>query len=480
MTSRSATKLAELIRARSVSPVEVVEGFLRRIDELNPRLNAIVTLAPDVLEQARASEARIMRGEPLGPLEGVPLTVKDTIDTAGLRTTSGARPRAGNLPREDAPSVARLKRAGAILLGKTNVSEMALTYESDNPLFGRTNNPHDISRTAGGSSGGEAAAVSACLCAAGLGSDLSGSIRIPAHFCGIAGLKPTTGRVPSAGHFPPTTGPYSLGAALGPMARSVEDLSLILSVVAGFNSSESFSAPMFASALREARSPELLLRGSCAAWYADDGVSPVTEETRVAVRSAARALEEAGLLVTERLPPGIGQGPDLWQSLFSRAILDSLQATYAGRVEEAGEFVRYMMKSVAATAPPSMDEFTRAWAERDRLRAALVNWMDETQLIIAPVGACPAFAHGTRRIETGGKTLSVFRAFGYSQTYNVFGLPSVCVPAAQTPEGLPIGVQIIGRPFEEDAVLAAATLVEEALGGWQPPAALSPEGHNPL
>jgi Asp-tRNA(Asn)/Glu-tRNA(Gln) amidotransferase A subunit family amidase len=474
---QSARKLAELIRTRAASPVEVAEGFLRRIEEVNPQLNAIVTLAPDVLERARASEARIMRGEALGALEGVPLTVKDTIDTRGLRTTSGARPRAGNIPREDATAVARLKAAGAILLGKTNVSEMALTYESDNPLFGRTGNPYDLRRTAGGSSGGEAAAISACLSAAGLGSDMSGSIRIPAHFCGIAGLKPTTGRVPCAGHFPPATGPSSLGATIGPMARTVSDLSLILSVVAGFNKSEFVSAPMKSATLEEARRPDM--RGWRVAWYAYDGVSPVTEETRGAVQSAARALEEAGLTVSERVPPGIGHGPDLWLSLFSRAIREPLQATYGGRVEEAGEFVRFMMSAFEAV-PPSADEFVRAWTARDVSRAALVQWMEEIPLIVAPVGAMPAFAHGTRRIETGGQNLSVFRAFGYAQTYNVFGLPSVCVPAARTLEGLPIGVQIIGRPFEEEAVLAAAQVVEEALGGWQQPPALSLEGHNPL
>lgn len=477
LTSQSATKLAELIRTRAASPVEVAEAYLRRIEELNPRLNAIVTLAPDVLECARAAEARVMRGETLGALDGVPLTVKDTIDTEGLRTTSGARPRTGNVPPKDAPAVARLKAAGAILLGKTNVSEMALTYESDNPLFGRTRNPHDLSRTPGGSSGGEAAAISAGLSPAGLGSDLSGSIRIPAHFCGIMGLKPTTGRVPAAGHFPPTTGPYSLGAALGPMARSVADLSLIFSVLAGSNRSEFVSAPV-KSATPETLRPALL-RGVRVAWYTDDGVTPVTESTRGAVQTAVRALEEAGLVASEQLPPGIDRGPDLWLSLFSRAIREPLLATYGGREEEGGEFVRFLMNSFTA-APPTMDEFVSVWAERDRLLEALLEWMEEIPLVVAPVGATNAFEHGTRRIDAGGQTMSVFRAFGYSQTYNVFGLPSVCVPAARTPEGLPVGVQLIGRPFEEGAVLAAALIVEEALGGWQPPPALSLPGHNPL
>ncbi|MBD0326454.1 MAG: amidase, partial [Pyrinomonadaceae bacterium] len=178
---------------------------------MNPSLNAVVTLAPDALEHARVAEEALMRGAVKGALHGVPVTVKDTIDTEGLRTTCGSLLRAENVPATDATAVARLKAAGAIVLGKTNTAEMALTYEADNAVFGRTNNPHDARRTSGGSSGGEAAAISAHLSPAGLGSDLMGSIRVPAHFCGIAGLKPTTGRVPSVGHTPPATGALSLG-----------------------------------------------------------------------------------------------------------------------------------------------------------------------------------------------------------------------------------------------------------------------------
>lgn len=466
LTGSSATRLAELIRTRAVSPLEVVEAHLRRIERLNPQLNAIVTVAPDALERAREAQGRIMRGESPGQLEGVPVTVKDTIETAGLRTTSGSVVRASYRPVADAPAVRRLKAAGAIILGKTNVPEMALTYETDNPLFGRTNNPHDLRRTPGGSSGGCAAAVSAGLSPASLGSDLVGSIRIPAHFCGIAGLKPTTGRVPSAGHFPPATGPYSLAAAVGPMARKVSDLSLLLDVIAGYHAPESVSAPMAgAIGSRPIRS----LKGWRVGWYTDDGVSPVTEETRRAVRAAACALEDAGLAASECSPPGVSLGPSLWLALFSRAIRGHLTATYAGREESAGAYVRHLMSSLEAGPQPSQDEFIKAWEARDRWRAALVEWMKETPLLLAPVGAAPAFEHGARRIEAGGQSLKVFRAFGYSQTFNVYGLPAVSVPAGRSLEGLPIGVQIIGRPFEDEAVLVAASVVEEALGGWQPP-----------
>src|ERR1700682_5117970 len=238
----SANRLAELIRRRALSPVEVAKAYLSRIENLNPSLNAIVTLAPDVIEQAQAAEARLMSAGSVGPLHGVPLTIKDTIETAGLRTTSGSAVCAPHVPQTDAPAVARLKAAGAIILGKTNTAEMAMDYTADNLLFGRTNNPHDSSRTPGGSSGGEAAAIATGLSAGGLGTDLAGSIRIPAHFCGIAGLKPGSGRVPAEGEFPESIGPYSLGSVVGPMARNVEDLRLLFNVLAGAEQSRAGSS----------------------------------------------------------------------------------------------------------------------------------------------------------------------------------------------------------------------------------------------
>src|ERR1700730_17113290 len=233
IVSLSANKLAALIRERAISPVEVAAAYLSCIENLNPSLYAIVTLAPNVLEQAQEAEAALVRGDKVGPLHGVPLTIKDTIETAGLRTTSGSAVRAAHVPQSDAPAVARLKAAGAIILGKTNTAEMAMDYTADNPVFGRTNNPHDLSRTPGGSSGGQAAAIASGMSPRGLGSDLAGSIRIPAHFCGIAGRKPETARVPGAGQFPESIGPYSLGSAIGPMAHCVEDLQLLFDVLAG-------------------------------------------------------------------------------------------------------------------------------------------------------------------------------------------------------------------------------------------------------
>lgn len=445
-----------MVRRREASPLEIVEAQLEQIEKLNGRLNAIVTLAPDLLDQARAAGQKLNAPQNIGLLHGVPLTVKDTIETRGLRSTSGSRTRAHYVPSRDAPAVARLKEAGAIILGKTNAAEMAMDYTGDNPVFGRTNNPHNLTKTPGGSSAGEAVAIATCLSPGGLGSDLAGSIRIPAHFCGIAGLKPATGHVPGGGQFPPSTGPYSLGAVIGPMARSVSDLDLLFRVLT----------------TKTDQRADVDLKGVAVAWYADDGVAPVTEETRQAVRAAAQALTDAGLRVVEKRPPHVERGYELWLQLFSRASVVQLRSVYQGHEHEAGSFVSWRLKTADATPPPTLDQFIAAWMERDRLRDELLDWLSETPLIVAPVGATPAYDHDTLKVRVGDQTIGNFRAFSYAQAFNVFDLPVVTVPAGSSEDGLPIGVQIVGRPFDEDQLFAAAHIIEEALGGWRRPESL--------
>jgi len=460
LISKSAHELSELVRARIVSPVEIVESYLHRIDQINPSLNAIVTLAPDVLDQARDCEREVTQERMRGPLHGVPVTVKDTIATAGIRTTSGSRLLADFIPEVDALVVARLKKAGAIILGKTNTPEMAIPYETDNPVFGRTNNPSDLNRTAGGSSGGEAAAIAAYLSVAGIGSDLSGSIRVPAHFCGIAGLKPTTGLLSMDGHVPLATGPLSLGACVGPMARRVIDLAMLLKVMAGAQLA-TISESDF---VERARSQ---LSGESVACYADDGVAPVTEETSKAVEIAATALSAAGLQVRTERPPGVSDGSRLWVELFSRAASEQLREFYRGREAEAGPRVASILRQrqedpTFENKIKTAERAARAVVERERRREHLLEWMKATPLILAPVGAVPAFEHGADRVKVNQESISTFRAFSYSQTFNVFGLPAVSVPVSRTSSGLPIGVQIVGRPFAEDTVLAAAAIIEQS------------------
>jgi amidase len=469
LAEKSACELAELIRTRAASPVEVVESHLRRIPEVNPLLNAIVTLTPDILDRARAAEADLMSGREVGLLHGVPLTVKDTIDTEGLRTTSGSRLRVNNSPDRDAPVVTRLKAAGAIILGKTNTPEMAIPYETDNPVFGRTHNPHALGRTPGGSSGGEAAAIAAGLSPAGIGSDLSGSIRVPAHFCGIVGLQPTTGRVPMDGHTPRAEGLLSLGACIGPMARTIADLKRLFKVIA--------EPPSIETGHGALNQDVAVLSGVRVAWYSYDGLAPVTEETHAAILAAANALSDAGLEVNEETPPGISQGARLWVELFSRAASEQLREFYRGREDEAGPLVSTLLHESESANDlegkiSQAEKAAAAVLERERLREALLRWMKKIPLILAPVGSIHAFEHGARRVVVKGESLSVFRAFSYSRAFNVFGLPSVVVPAGRSKEGLPIGVQVVGRPFEEKIALAAAAIIEEALGGWQRPAQL--------
>jgi amidase len=448
--------------------VEIVAAHLRRIEEINPALNAIVTIADDVMDRARQAEADVLSGKNDGPLHGLPVTVKDTIDTAGLRTTAGSRVYANRIPEHDAPAVARLKSAGAVILGKTNTPEMAIPYETDNLVFGRANNPHDMDLTPGGSSGGEAAAIAACLSPAGIGSDLSGSIRVPAHFCGIAGLKPTVGRVPMQGHTPAATGPLSLGACIGPMARRVEDLALLFNVLADPTQFEISRTDLLLDADQ--------LRGLRISWYTDDEVAPVSDEIRGAVESTANVLAEAGLEVVQESPPGVSQGSQLWIESFSQAAAAEITSLYQAREGEAGPQVASLVREVNSRSNDFEDRIkaaerlAAAVLERERLREELLRWMKTTPLLLAPVGATVAFEHGAERVKTNGQSISIFRAFSYSQTFNVFGLPCVAVPVGYTAGGLPIGVQIIGRPFEERTVLGAASLVEEALGGWRQPA----------
>ncbi|HEX5707512.1 MAG TPA: amidase [Pyrinomonadaceae bacterium] len=463
LTRLSASRLAALIRRREVSPVEVVAAYLRRIEKLNPLLNAVVTLAPDAIERAREVETRLTRGDDAGALAGVPVTVKDTFETAGLRTTFGSRLFAEHVPAHDAEAVARLRESGAVIIGKTNAAELALDYTADNMVFGRTNNPFDFERTPGGSSGGCAAAVAACLTAASLGSDLVGSLRIPAHFCGVASFRPTAfGERASVGHLPPFEPPFSRGASAGAIARTVEDVILLDSVLG-----EGVAASRVREQLEKGglEVVERGLRVVRAAFYMFDGATQVTKETRASVEVAARALDAVGMNVSEETPPHVGRATELWLALFSSATREFVGRLYAGREELAGRAARAVLERPLPATEDAQDE---AWRTRDALRAELLRWLEETPVIVCPVGAVPALRHDAgRKIEVEGREMGAFRAFSYAQAFNVFDLPAVCVPVGVSPEGLPLGVQVAGHPEALDKVFAAALIVEEASGGWR-------------
>ena len=455
LTTKSLTELADLVRHRKVSPVEVLDAHLRRIDSLNGSLNAIITIAPNALEEARLAEQRLVEGGAVPPLLGVPVTIKDTIETAGIRSTSGSLVRKDFVPRVDAPAVARLRAAGAIVLGKTNTPEMAIPYETDNPIFGRTNNPYDHYRTPGGSSGGEAAAIASCLSPGGVGSDLSGSIRVPAHFCGIVGLKPTSGRIPLVGHIPQASGPLATAACLGPMARTVADVSLLYNVL----SAGEVEKPLALEELRRLR----------VSWYEHDGVSPVLPEISFALHAAVEALEKFGLRAVKQRPPGTEHGARLWIELFGEASASDLRDFYSGAEDLAGPRARKILEAPAPTSEQRAEALKLAIQERNRLRKRLLASLEESPLILAPVGATPAFSHNTKRVYVNGQTMRVFRAFSYAQTFNVFDLPAIVVRAGQTKTGIPIGIQIVGPPNREQLILTVAAILETELGGWRPP-----------
>src|SRR5213082_211977 len=255
LTFLPAVQMAEQIRHRKISPVELVEAHLRKIKKLNPVLNDFVQVdAEGAFRQAREAEVAVRRGAKLGALHGVPVSIKISIEVAGFRCEAGTKLRQGYVARGDAPLVSRLRKAGAIIVGVTNTPELLMAWETDNLLYGRTNNPWDLTRTPGGSSGGEAAAIASGMSAGGVGSDGGGSIRVPAHFSGICGLKPTPGRVPISGHWPESAGPFALLGVVGPMARTVADLELIFRVIAGFDSGDAMATPI---PLRDVSADEL-------------------------------------------------------------------------------------------------------------------------------------------------------------------------------------------------------------------------------
>jgi Asp-tRNA(Asn)/Glu-tRNA(Gln) amidotransferase A subunit family amidase len=464
----SLIEMAAMVRARKISPVELVEAQLERIERLNPRLNAFVAVDSErARSQAKVAEAvstsRSTKGA-LGALHGVPITIKSSVDVADLPSECGSRLRKGFSPAEDATLVTRLRTAGAIVLGNTNVPEFLMAYETDNLLYGRTCSPWDLARTPGGSSGGEAAAIAAGCSAGGVGSDGGGSIRIPAHYVGICGLKPTPGRIPSTGHYPPSGGPFVQLGVVGPMARTIPDVTRLFEVMAGPDPGDPASAPVL---LR--RWPEDEIRKLRVAYFEDDGVTPTTPETSAAVRTAADALRQQGFQVEAWRPENLERIWQLWWNLFGPGIQMAMAPTLEGREAELSPLFREFRAWVTAEKPLSATDLLNTLLMRDALRTAFLAKMEKFPILLCPVCAIPAFRHCERNWTIGGRKLEYLKAMSYSQWFNLLGNPAAVVPVATSPEGLPIGVQIVGRPWEEEAVLAVASKIEEGCGGFRRP-----------
>lgn len=457
--------MAEQIRQRKLSPVELVEAHLARIEKLNPKLNALVHVDADgARRQAQTAQAEVSRGGKLGPLHGVPLSIKSSIEVAGLRCESGTKLRSGLVAEHDAPLVVRLRQAGAIILAVSNTPELLMAWETDNLLYGRTNNPWDLSRTPGGSSGGEAAAIASGMSAGGVGSDGGGSIRVPAHFCGICGLKPTPGRIPATGHFPASVGPFALLGVVGPMARTVADLKVLFEVMQGRDDGDPSAAPV---PVRWPGKDDV--KRIRVGFFEDDGRTPVTPETRRAVGTAADALRRAGFQVEPFRPDGLELARELWWKLFGIAGGMVLGPMMQGHEAETSPALKEFCGWVAAEVSHSGATLLDTWIMRDVLRVQIFEQMRNYPVLLCPVAAIPAFRHGERSWQVEEKTVKYLDAWSYSAWFNLLGAPAAVVPVGKSSEGLPIGVQIVARPWQEELVLSVAAALEEQCGGWQAP-----------
>jgi amidase len=458
--------MASMIRERRISPVELMDAHFRQIATHNPQINAFVVLLE---EQARAAARRaedaVMREDELGALHGVPVTVKDSFDMMGLPTLCGSRFRLGHRAAADATAVARMRAAGAIVVGKTNCPEFLSNYETDNYITGRTNNPWNLEYTPGGSSGGESAAIAAFFSAGGIGSDGGGSIRIPAHFSGIAGLKPTPGRVSAAGHFPVISHPGGLLGVAGPMARTAEDVRLLFTVLAGYDSQDPFSAPV------PVLTPDVT--GLPIALMEQFGDVPVQPEIRGAVRKAARTLEQIGFKVQPFKPHGLQRVPDLWWFFFGQLPAPITKQLIEGREQDAHWTATEFLEKALSEPAPVVEDLVFNLATRDRLRTALLRELENTPLILAPPCSVPAFRHRERSWTVGGKTIGLLDVMTQVTPWNLLGLPAAVVPFDVTEQGLPIGVQIIGRPWDEETILEVAVKLEEARGQFAAPPGFS-------
>jgi amidase len=460
ITQKSASELAGAIRSKQLSSKAVVEAHLARIAEVNPKLNAIVQLTADsARKEADEADAALARGDIKGPLHGVPMTIKDTLETAGVICTGGTKGRANYVPKADATAVARLRAAGAIFLGKTNVPELAGAVETDNLVYGRTNNPYDLTRTPGGSSGGEAAIVSSCGSPLGLGTDAGGSIRIPAHFCGLAAIKPTSGRVPRTGQFPQPMGARAPVFHVSLIARHVEDLALALPIISGpdFRDHSIVGMPLL--------DPKAVtLSGLKLAFFEDDGAASPTREIAAAVRDSARAFADAGVKVEEKRTPDAEKAATVYHDMSrgdggagTRAFLKSIGSDPISPLFEKA--LTYSVAPAMANTTDALAAFVR-W---DLFRNSMLGFLENYDAVLSAVAPFPALLHGTSFDEQNRK------GFGYSQMYNLTGWPTATVRVGTSPEGLPLGVQVAARPWREDVALALVAHLEKTFGGWKMP-----------
>lgn len=460
-----AVRQLELLRTGQLSVVELADAQIRQIEKLNPVLHALVDFdAERVRSQARTLDAT--KGE-RGALHGLPVTVKSSIATAGMRCEIGSLLHQGEVPHHDAEVVARLRAAGALILGTTNCPEFLMAYETANLLHGATHNPWNVEHSPGGSSGGESAAIAAGLSAAGLGSDSGGSVRVPAHFTGICSLKPTPGRIPGRGHLPPCVGPFAILGAIGPMARTIGDVALLFRALSGQDPVDPISPPLTPRSLSLED-----LRTHTIGFFEDDGLVPVTAETRAAVNASAQALREAGFRVAPFRPTTLEPLRKLWWKFFVQCGAMFYEPEIRARREQLSPIFTEFLGIAEAAGPLTATELLNAWAELDLLRAKTLEEMRGFPVLLCPVASVPAFQPGERSWTVDGKSVSYLDAVRHTQWFNALAAPAAVVPVSHSPQGLPIGVQIAARPFQDEVALGVAAVIDAAFGYCPPPLAV--------
>ena len=458
----STTDQAALIRDGQLTRAELVARYLERVERFNPALNAVVALAGDARQRAKEADAALAEGRASGPLHGVPMTIKDCFDTAGVVSTWGTLGRKDFVPDADATVVARLKAAGAILLGKTNTPEFTLSFETYNKIHGFTNNPHDLARSPGGSSGGAAAAIAAGLTSFDIGTDYGGSIRVPSHACGTVGIKPTSGSVPRTGLcLPPGMLTDSISHA-GPMARTVADLELILSVIWGPDGVDTriHPVPLAPSAAVE-------LRGLRCAVMLDNGVATPDAETVAVVEAAEAILTRAGLEIRRDRLDGVTEtsavGSGFWAVGAHAAVRTLLEEAGTGIEDYANNWFRYFAQASGDKAIPAT-ELTAQLRRFEDYRRRMQRHMAQYDVLISPVNAHPAPLHP----PPGDSPFPATDA-SYTEAYDLTGWPAGVVRGGTSSEGMPIGVQVVANPWREDIVLAVLRHLEHALPAFDRP-----------
>ena len=454
----SACRIAAEIRAGNLSSREIVDACLERIEQVNPKINAVVRLVAErARKEADALDRLAASGRFRGPLHGVPITIKDSLDSEGIVSTGGTMGRKDFIPRQDAPVVARLRDAGAVLLGKTNTPELTLSAETSNLIYGRTLNPYDLERSPGGSSGGSAAIVACGGAALELGSDTGGSIREPAHFCGITGIKPTSGRTPRSGHIVPYGGGVMDSLTqIGPMARYVEDLVLALPIICGPDGRDPAVVPV---ALGDSAGVDLSkLR---IAWYADNGILAAADEIQRVVAETARQLQAQRFNIEQELLPGMRELVNLSTGLRESAnagLIMRLLQRY-GTTQPGPDLAGYLTADGIASAN-SLDPALMEAIDEARSRA--LGFFADYDAILCPSSHALARPHGASHGDS-------FDDWSYVTIYNLLGWPGLSVRAGTSADGLPVGVQVVAAPWREDIALALALKIETLMGGYQKP-----------